>query len=859
MKPFLCFLFGIICLNIQGQFRDSFDDGELLNNPTWAYNTANFDVVGGRLHTTNNAGGSVQYGISAPTNTGAYSHFYFDIEMGVNPSSTNYIDVYLSADTLAELSKNGYFVRFGNTKDEISLYKNTNGTLTEIISGTDGELNKTSNHYSIKVVKNSNWQWELSYAVYGTQSFSIQGTAVDSTWKTSKYAGVKIVQNGTTVIGKHYLDNFWFGIPKPDVIAPKMSKATFIFPDKVAVTFNENIGNYAAGQFALNGTVAPISAVKNSSNPSQIELQFGTVLNTNTTYFLQNTGTEDVSGNASVLHQISFFTPYVQKAAFGDIIFTEIMANPTPSVGTLPEAEYVEIKNTTAKYLRLAGLFFADASSKVALPDSILAPYSYAVVTRNTNIGLQAPNRHWVGCGSFPSLNNDGDFISITDSAGNRIQALQYSINWHSDGLKKSGGWSLELIDTAYACVTNGNWSSNTTAGGSPGEKNSILGNIQSLPTFEVLRIYPVAPNTLRIYCNLPADSMALRSSHFNIEPGNLSVNRINNFDLQRNSFDVVLNSNLAINTAYTLNIDSLFACYGAVITNQKINTGIGYRSIPAGALLLNELLFDPKGEGADYVEIYNNTDSILDLGSTWIVNFDDQGQPDKAYLMAPDGYTLFPGELVAVTENPLQVMQQYKSHRKATILEITTLPTYPNDKGHCGLVNNLGQVIDRFSYDDNMHSPVIDDKDGISLEKIIVGAPSMQLDKWTSAAESAGFGTPGLPNSQLSTAAANGTFSMPQSWFTPNNDGNNDYLSIQYQLPEAGYFISVRIFTESGVLMAQPYSNYYTEQHGTCIWTGDDIEGMPLSPGNYAIHIEAYHANGKRLHKTLTCSILAQ
>jgi hypothetical protein len=214
---------------------------------------------------------------------------------------------------------------------------------------------------------------------------------------------------------------------------------------------------------------------------------------------------------------------------------------------------------------------------------------------------------------------------------------------------------------------------------------------------------------------------------------------------------------------------------------------------------------------------------------------------------------------LVAITENPEQLIQQYKSHRKASLLKINTLPTYPNDKGHCGLLNNLGTVIDRFSYDDNMHSPVVDDKDGISLEKIIPGALSSQRDKWTSAAESAGFGTPGLANSQQSTPSSNGMFSMELNWFTPDNDGKNDYLSINYSLQEAGYFISMRVFTESGLLMAQPFSNYYAEQEGTLIWQGDDVEGMPLSPGNYAIFIEAFHANGKRIHKTLTCSILGQ
>lgn len=859
MKHVFCVLLGCICLSIQGQFRDSFDDGELQNDPTWSYTSGNFEVLNGRLHTTNSNGGAVQYGISSPVNTATLSHFYFDIEMGVNPSSANYIDVYLMADTFVELAKNGYFIRFGNTKDEISLYKNTNGTLTEIISGADAELNKTSNHYTIKVVKNANWEWELSYAVFGTQNFSIQGKSIDSTHTKANYTGIKIVQNGTTVIGKHYIDNIWFGTPKPDIIAPKMSSARFVFPDKLSLIFNESIGTFNTSQFLLNAVTTPIAANQSLTNPAQVELQFASALNTNTQFFIQNTGTEDVAGNAASTHQLSFFTTYIQKAEFGDIIFTEIMANPAPSAGVLPEAEYVEIKNTSSKFINLKGIFFADASSRIALPDSVLPPYSYAVLTRNSNTGLQATKRLWIGCSSFPSLNNDADFISLSDSSGRSIHALYYSENWHTDGMKKAGGWSLELIDTTVYCIGDGNWSSNNSTGGSPGEINTIAAALPMLPEFEVLRVYPVAPNTLRVYCNAPADSMRMRTSHFNVDQGNITIVKINNFNLQGFSFDLILNKALTMNTAYTLHIDSIAACYGALKTALNFQVGMGYRSIPTAALLINEILFDPKGDGSDYVEIYNPSDSILDLGSTWIVNFDEQGQPDKAYIIAPEGYTLFPGELVAITESPEQLTQQYKSHWKASLLKINTLPTFPNDKGHCGLLNNLGAVIDKFSYDDNMHSPVVDDKDGISLEKIIPEALSSQRDKWTSAAESAGFGTPGLPNSQISSPTAKGTFDLDQSWFTPDNDGKNDYLTVVYQLEEAGYFISMRIFTESGVLMAQPFSNYYVEQEGTLIWQGDDAEGMPLSPGNYAIFIEAFHTNGKRIHTTLTYSILGQ
>ena len=48
----------------------------------------------------------------------------FWVNLKFNSSSANYIDIYLFSDSMnLKGQKNGYFVRIGNTKDEIGLYK----------------------------------------------------------------------------------------------------------------------------------------------------------------------------------------------------------------------------------------------------------------------------------------------------------------------------------------------------------------------------------------------------------------------------------------------------------------------------------------------------------------------------------------------------------------------------------------------------------------------------------------------------------------------------------------------------------------------------------------------------------------
>src|SRR5687767_7296985 len=101
----------LLSLPARSQFSDSFQDGSLSNNPSWIYKSSDFEILNGRLHSINSNGGAVQYGISSKWNWAGVEVFDFEFELQANPSSSNYIDFFLSADSLTELARNGYFVR----------------------------------------------------------------------------------------------------------------------------------------------------------------------------------------------------------------------------------------------------------------------------------------------------------------------------------------------------------------------------------------------------------------------------------------------------------------------------------------------------------------------------------------------------------------------------------------------------------------------------------------------------------------------------------------------------------------------------------------------------------------------------
>ena len=89
---------------------------------------------------------------------------------------------------------------------------------------------------------------------------------------------------------------------------------------------------------------------------------------------------------------------------------------------------------------------------------------------------------------------------------------------------------------------------------------------------------------------------------------------------------------------------------------------------------------------------------------------------------------------------------------------------------------------------------------DGVALEKTNPQNRSEEATNWHSATQSSGWGTPGAPNSVfVEMPSASDKVVLSSSKITPDNDGNEDFLTIMLNLKGSGNVVSVMVFDETG------------------------------------------------------------
>ena len=129
--------------------------------------------------------------------------------------------------------------------------------------------------------------------------------------------------------------------------------------------------------------------------------------------------------------------------------------------------------------------------------------------------------------------------------------------------------------------------------------------------------------------------------------------------------------------------------------------------------LTISELLYQPLSGEAEYVELYNRGDAAVELSGFHIVRWvgDSLG---KHYALPT--HTVGPHDYVVLTKDAASVAANYNARYMAKVVECQ-LPTYPNDGGSVILSTADSVVVDRFDYQPAMHSRLLRDKAGVSLE----------------------------------------------------------------------------------------------------------------------------------------------
>ena len=322
---------------------------------------------------------------------------------------------------------------------------------------------------------------------------------------------------------------------------------------------------------------------------------------------------------------------------------------------------------------------------------------------------------------------------------------------------------------------------------------------------------------------------------------------QVSNLDDAHTASMIRINGSFEAGVEYQLelmNVEDNFGNSSDTVLNYIIT-----RSPRPGELLINEILFNPTGSGSDYLEIINTTDEILSLENVKIRNADNGNEESIARSQ------ISPGAIMLFTEDKLNTISDFHSHSEEVMVE-QNLPAWNNDDGNATLILE-DEIIDAMDYNEDQHLTVIDDVNGVSLERISLSASSGDADNWGSAAGSVGYGTPGLANSISDLSAATEfNFDILNKVISPNDDGLSDELIINYNLNEPNYVTTVRIYSDSGSLRDYLLRNETLATQGQMIWDGRDDAGQLVEQGIYILHISMFNLEGRSYQKNLSFAV---
>ncbi len=301
-------------------------------------------------------------------------------------------------------------------------------------------------------------------------------------------------------------------------------------------------------------------------------------------------------------------------------------------------------------------------------------------------------------------------------------------------------------------------------------------------------------------------------------------------------------------NKVYTITTTSITDCKGNSIGNKN-TARVGLSEVADKFdIVINEILFNPKSNGTDYVEIYNRSNKIIDLKQTYIANRSSAGAVANIKQLSADNYLLFPQDFMVITEDPSIVKRDFITKNPDAFITTGSMPSFNDDEGYVIILNAQGAVTDELHYNENWHFKLIDNKEGVALERIDYNAPTQQQDNWHSAATSAGYGTPTYKNSQYKiNDGLQGDIKVTPEIVSPDNDGMDDFATITYNFPAAGYVASITIFDAAGRPVRYLQRNALCGITGNFRWDGLGEKNQQLPAGIYVVFTEVFSINGKK------------
>ena len=593
-----------------------------------------------------------------------------------------------------------------------------------------------------------------------------------------------------------------------------------------------------------------------------LHLEFNNRFSKGETYTLTINSLQTCSGAIinSPENAITFTIPVVPEQNY-PVVINEIFADPAPIIG-LPESEFIELFNPSDSLVNLKGLVYSDArnTSYTFTSGSIDAKGYLIICAVKDTLSFKSSGKVF-GIYPFPSLNNTEETLVLKNSKGKEFQRVTYNLAWYKDKEKQQGGYSLEMINPNAVCSGIQNWAaSKADEGGTPGTVNSVFSAASNEP---IKLVYAEIrdPSTLLLGFNRSVDSLSASSAKsylLNNAVGNpLSVEVLGpDFDTVKLKF----RNQISRGKVYQVEVAGITDCSGAVISSGNNSGEFNYPDqITRNDILINEILFNPRPGGADFVEIYNNSDKTFDLKELAVATMNDKDSLVSIKRIAKEQILFKPKEFLAITTDPGNIGHEYLVRDPKSIMKTESLPAFNDDAGVVVLLAG-NERIDQLNYSEKMHFGLIKDAEGASLERSSFKNPTNASGNFRSAAAIAGFGTPGYKNSQYAEeTSTTDEVALTSKTFSPDNDGFEDALSINYHFAQPGLVANTSVFTDQGVLIRRIQRNQTLAGEGSVVWDGLTEQNEKASVGIYVVFMEVFDLKGNVKKYRKACVLAAK
>lgn len=631
-------------------------------------------------------------------------------------------------------------------------------------------------------------------------------------------------------------------LPKMDSVVVKNANTLVIYySNSMDLASTTDLSHYRVQP----GNVAPVSVSSDNGSSRKWMLNFSDSFSLRKLYNLHITQVSDAYGQMISDTSVFFFRYQSDR---NDILIHEIMSDPEPRIG-LPAIEWIELVNASPFPINVSGWRMAKPNSRSGpLPDFKLMPDSFLLVCSSGSLPQLVSYGNTRSVSYFPALSNSGDELFLLDDKGKTIHSVSYSDRWHENEVKKSGGWSLEMMDQKNPCGGYGNWSSAVSAsGGTPGKSNSIRQVNPDHDPPSRIKAYVSEPTKVCLLFNETLDSTtAMNPLNYQIDDQNIHIADVSFESPKQDGLTLMLSRSLDSEKLYSIAYDEMKDCVmNGIGSSDPVKIGI--KKLPDSMdLVINEILFNPVSGGADMVELYNRTDRVIDLQDCYLANLNELGEVDDITSISENPFPLLPQEYLALSTDKTHLLRQYRSCNPDQIIEIPDLPSFADDEGNVLLLSKQGKEIDRVHYFDDWHFSLLNEKEGVSLERLDPNGFSQHSANWHSASSASGFATPGNKNSQAADLLFESrAFSLKSRWMSPNNDGNEDLLVLQYSFNEPGNVLQTFICDAGGRIIKKWLRAEMCGRTGKFFWNGMLDAGQKVGYGAYILFVEAFNTSG--------------